>query len=131
MSGSWTSSEPQGWGATGGTAGTQTILTLPRVQQWQIAGHGSRQAGSVSLTSTNTFTQSRTHRHTHVHVFPSFPSLFSYLNEEQSTRQNGACQVCMCTVHVFPCAHRNTVCTQASISDKEAHTRLDAEPLLC
>lgn len=75
MSGGWTGSEPLGWGVTGGTAGAQTILTLPRVQQWQIAGHSSGQAGSVSLTNTNTSTQSRTH----VHAFPCF--LFCLVTE--------------------------------------------------
>ena len=47
---------------TGGTAGTQTILTLPRVQQWQIVGESSGQTGSVSLTNTNTPTLLHTHK---------------------------------------------------------------------
>ena len=68
-------------GVTGGTAGAQTILTLPRVQQRQIAGEGSVQTGFVSPTNTNTSAQSHTHTHTHTHtntlVFPQL--LFSIL----------------------------------------------------
>lgn len=94
---------------TGGTAGAQTILTLPRVQQWQIAGESSRQTGSVSLTNTNTPTQS----HTHIRWFP-LVILLRFVTEMSNNLQGTTVlPVLMRMLHVF---------TRASCLQMHLHT---------